>query len=82
MTKKKLNRYSSLCVSNTKSKTGYFFGCFYLITTKTYESIGTHKEVKNEIVEDAALGKKIQLSISLFLSPIYALFSPLACHAQ
>jgi chlorobactene glucosyltransferase len=53
-------KYSSLCVNNPKSKTGYFFGCFYLITRKTYESIGTHKAVKNEIVEDAALGKKVK----------------------
>jgi hypothetical protein len=39
---------------------GYFFGCFYLITRKTYECIGTHREVKNEIIEDAALGNKVK----------------------
>jgi cellulose synthase/poly-beta-1,6-N-acetylglucosamine synthase-like glycosyltransferase len=53
-------KYSSLSINNAKSKTGYFFGCFYLITRKTYESIGTHKAVKREIVEDAALGQKVK----------------------
>jgi hypothetical protein len=41
-------------------RTGYLFGCFYLITRKTYESIGTHKEVKGEIIEDAALGDRLK----------------------
>jgi chlorobactene glucosyltransferase len=54
-------KYSALRVNNDKSKKhGYFFGCFYLITRKTYESIGTHNEVKNEIIEDVALGKKVK----------------------
>ena len=53
-------KYSALCVNNARSKSSYLFGCFYLINRKTYESIGTHKAVKNEIVEDVALGKKIK----------------------
>src|SRR6476661_7526723 len=36
-------KYSSLHINNAQNKTGYFFGCFYLITRKTYESIGTHQ---------------------------------------
>jgi chlorobactene glucosyltransferase len=54
-------KYSALRVNNNKAKeAGYFFGCFFLITRKTYESIGTHKEVKNEIIEDAALGDRVK----------------------
>ena len=53
-------KYSALCVNNARSKSSYLFGCFYLINRKTYESIGTHKAVKDEIVEDVALGKKIK----------------------
>jgi chlorobactene glucosyltransferase len=48
-------------VNNSKrTKCDYFFGCFYLITRRIYEAIGTHKKVKNEIVEDAALGEKVK----------------------
>lgn len=53
-------KFSSLHINNAQNKTGYFFGCFYLITRKTYESIGTHEVVKNEIVEDAVLGQKVK----------------------
>jgi glycosyltransferase involved in cell wall biosynthesis len=53
-------KYSALSVNNARSKSSYLFGCFYLINRKTYESIGTHKAVKDEIVEDVALGKKIK----------------------
>lgn len=54
-------KYSALRVNDKKvKKAGYFFGCFYLITRKTYESIGTHKEVKSEIIEDAALGDRVK----------------------
>ena len=37
-------KYSSLHINNAQSKTGYFFGCFYLITRKTYESIGIMRQ--------------------------------------
>jgi len=48
-------------VNNSKTtKCGYFFGCFYLITKRIYEAIGNHKKVKNEIVEDTALGEKVK----------------------
>ena len=35
-----------------------FFGSFYLISRDVYERIGTHKSVKQELVEDGALGRK------------------------
>jgi chlorobactene glucosyltransferase len=55
-------KYSSLRVNDHNAiKYGYFFGCFYLITRKTYEALGTHKEVKNQILEDVALGEKVKL---------------------
>jgi chlorobactene glucosyltransferase len=54
-------KYSALRINdNNVESMGYFFGCFYLITRKTYETIGTHREVKNEIIEDAALGNKVK----------------------
>ncbi len=53
-------RYSPLRANNPKSKIGYFFGSFFIITRKTYESVGTHTAVKNEIVEDGALGRKVK----------------------
>src|SRR5919197_4334805 len=53
-------KYSALHANNPKSKIGYFFGSFFIITRKTYEAIGTHKAVKAEIVEDGALGRKVK----------------------
>lgn len=54
-------KYSALRVNDHKTKKcGYFFGCFYLITRETYEAVGTHKEVKNQILEDLALGEKVK----------------------
>lgn len=53
-------KYSALRANNPKSKIGYFFGSFFIITRKTYESVGTHKAVKSEIVEDGALGRKVK----------------------
>jgi chlorobactene glucosyltransferase len=52
-------KYSSRRL-NGDNKTGYLFGCFYLITRKAYEYIGTHKAVKHELIEDKALGEKIR----------------------
>ena len=52
--------YSALRANNPKSKIGYFFGSFFIITRKTYEAVGTHKAVKTEIVEDGALGRKVK----------------------
>jgi len=53
-------KYSALLANNPKSKIGYFFGSFFVITRKTYEAVGTHKAVKSEIVEDGALGRKVK----------------------
>lgn len=53
-------RFSALNVNNPAKKTGYFFGSFFIITRETYEKVGTHKGVKQEIIEDGALGKKVK----------------------
>jgi chlorobactene glucosyltransferase len=54
------SQYSPLRVNNPKIKLGYLFGSFFLITKSAYERIGTHQSVKEEIVEDGALGKKLK----------------------
>jgi chlorobactene glucosyltransferase len=54
------SRFSPLRVNSTKTKTGYFFGSFYMITRSTYEIVGTHKIVKHELVEDGALGSRVK----------------------
>jgi chlorobactene glucosyltransferase len=54
------SRFSPLRVNNPRIKTGYFFGSFYMITRGTYETIGTHKIVKHELVEDGALGSMVK----------------------
>ena len=51
------SRYSALNVNNPKKKVGYFFGSYFMIKKQVYEEIGTHERVKQEIVEDGALGK-------------------------
>ena len=53
-------RFSALRVNDSKTKTGYFFGSFYLITRSCYEAVGTHKMVKHELVEDGALGSELK----------------------
>jgi glycosyltransferase involved in cell wall biosynthesis len=53
-------KYSALRANNPKTKIGYFFGSFFIITRSTYEAVGTHKAVKTEIVEDGALGRKVK----------------------
>ncbi len=55
-------RFSAIRVNDPSKKTGYFFGSFFIINRKTYESVGTHEGVKGEIVEDGALGKKVKES--------------------
>ena len=54
------SRFSPLRVNNPKTKTGYFFGSFYMITRSTYEMVGTHEVVKHELVEDGALGGRVK----------------------
>jgi chlorobactene glucosyltransferase len=53
-------RFSPLRVNDPKHKTGYFFGSCFMITRKTYEAVGTHEGVKQELVEDGALGNKVK----------------------
>ncbi len=55
-------RFSAIRVNDPSKKTGYFFGSFFIIKRKTYQSIGTHEGVKQEIIEDGALGKKVKES--------------------
>jgi glycosyltransferase involved in cell wall biosynthesis len=55
-------RFSPLRVNDPKVKTGYFFGSFFIITKSTYEAVGTHEGVKQELVEDGALGGKVKAS--------------------
>jgi chlorobactene glucosyltransferase len=54
------SRYSPLRVNNPKNKIGYFFGSFYLISKINYEKIGTHEQVRRELVEDGALGRIVK----------------------
>ena len=53
-------RFSALNVNNPSKKTGYFFGSFFILKKSTYEQVGMHEEVKHEIIEDGALGKKVK----------------------
>jgi glycosyltransferase involved in cell wall biosynthesis len=53
-------RFSAIRVNDPSKKTGYFFGSFFILKKKTYEEVGTHESVKQEIIEDGALGKKVK----------------------
>ena len=53
-------RFSALNVNNPAKKTGYFFGSFFILKKTTYQEVGTHEGVKQEIIEDGALGKKVK----------------------
>ena len=53
-------RFSAIRVNDPTKKTGYFFGSFFIINKKVYEKVGTHEGVKQEIIEDGALGKKVK----------------------
>jgi cellulose synthase/poly-beta-1,6-N-acetylglucosamine synthase-like glycosyltransferase len=55
-------RFSALNVNNPSKKTGYFFGSFFILKKTTYEKVGMHEGVKQEIIEDGALGKKVKES--------------------
>jgi len=57
-----LARYSALKANDPKTKMGYFFGSFFIIKRNVYEMVGTHKSVKEEIVEDGELGRKVKES--------------------
>lgn len=56
------SRYSPLRVNDPAHRIGYFFGSFYIIKRKVYEAIGTHSGVRNELVEDGALGSRVKKS--------------------
>ncbi len=56
------SRFSALNVNNPAKKTGYFFGSFFILKKKTYQEVGMHEGVKQEIIEDGALGKKVKES--------------------
>jgi chlorobactene glucosyltransferase len=53
-------RFSPLRVNDPDTKTGYFFGSFFIIGKSTYEAVGTHEGVRTELVEDGALGGKVK----------------------
>lgn len=55
-------RFSAIRVNDPTKKTGYFFGSFFIIRRSVYDKIGTHENVRNEIIEDGALGKKVKES--------------------
>ena len=55
-------RFSALRVNDKSKNTGYFFGSFFIIKKTTYESVGTHEGVRQELIEDGALGKKVKES--------------------
>jgi cellulose synthase/poly-beta-1,6-N-acetylglucosamine synthase-like glycosyltransferase len=55
-------RFSALRVNDPSKKTGYFFGSFFIIRRPVYDAVGTHEQVKQEIIEDGALGKKVKES--------------------
>ena len=49
--------YPMIKVNDKKSDRAYVFGTFILLKKETYETIGGHRAVRQEIVEDAAIGK-------------------------
>ena len=53
-------RFSALNVNNPSSKTGYFFGSFFILWRTTYRAVGMHEGVKEEMIEDGALGRKVK----------------------
>lgn len=55
-----LARFSALKANNPKTKVGYFFGSFFIIKRKAYENVGTHKSVREEVIEDGELGRKVK----------------------
>jgi len=53
-------RFSALRVNDPDTKIGYFFGSFFIISKTVYEKVGTHMGVKEELIEDGALGAKVK----------------------
>lgn len=44
-------------VNDKRNERAYVFGTFILVSRMVYESTGGHKQVRSEIVEDAAIGR-------------------------
>ena len=53
-------KYSAILVNDLNKMTGSVFGCFFIISRKSYEKLGTHKEIKGEVLDDIVLGEKIK----------------------
>jgi hypothetical protein len=53
-------KYSAILVNDPNKMTGSVFGCFFIISRKSYEKLGTHKEIKGEVLEDIVLGERIK----------------------
>lgn len=53
-------QFSALKVNDPAKKTGYFFGSFFIIRRQTYRDVGMHEGVRQEIIEDGALGRKVK----------------------
>ena len=53
-------RFSAIKANNPGTRCGFFYGSFFVITRQAYEMIGTHKSIKEEIAEDAELGRKVK----------------------
>jgi chlorobactene glucosyltransferase len=49
-------------VNDSASKRAYVFGTFFLVKRSVYEKTGGHSSIRNEIVEDAALGTLVKTS--------------------
>ncbi len=55
-----LARFSALKANNPKTNVGYFFGSFFVIKRNVYVKVGTHESVREEIIEDGELGRKVK----------------------
>lgn len=53
-------RFSVIKANNPGTRNGFFYGSFFIITRLAYEMVGTHKSVRDEIAEDAELGRKVK----------------------
>lgn len=52
--------YPMTKVNDRNSKRAYVFGTYFLIRRIVYEKTGGHSKVRNEIVEDAAVGRLVK----------------------
>ncbi|MDA4130076.1 MAG: glycosyltransferase [Thaumarchaeota archaeon] len=49
-------------VNDKKSKRAYVFGTFFLVRRNVYEKTGGHRQIRGEIVEDAAVANLVKTS--------------------